>query len=205
MANFRKSCRYKLDVFPIGTYVGKGKPCNVNVYLHDFIEEVKTLEAGIILGEMLFYVRIRAFICDTPARAFLCDTKGHNTQNGCHRCQQVGTRIEHRTVFSDTVPSRTDNDFKNRTDNTYHKNLSLEVGLCLENVGIQMVTQFPLDSMHLLDLGVAKKILSLLINNKTNQKINNVNKISISSVLVSFAPFITVEFARKPRTPLLRE
>lgn len=190
-----------VDIFLVGTYVGKSKPTNVDHYLHDFVEELKSLETGLLIGEKVFYVRIRAFICDTPARAFICGTKGHNALNGCHKCYQKGTRIAHRTVFSDSVAEkRTDIDFKNRSDVDYHQAIMLHSESKLEHFGIQMVTQFPLDVMHLLDLGVCKKIFSLLISNKTNQPIPPSIQLRISSVLVSFEPYVVKEFARKPRT-----
>ncbi|XP_046808486.1 uncharacterized protein LOC124420169 isoform X1 [Lucilia cuprina] len=190
----------QVDVFLIGTYVGKGKPVSVNVFLHDFVEELKSL-SNFKISNRTFKIKIRAFVCDTPARSFLCGTKGHNALNGCHRCKQVGTRIGHRTVFSDSVgPRRTDQNFRNRSDISYHKAFDMEAESILENFQIGMVTQFPLDCMHLLDLGVTKKILNLLITNKTNQKFSPSTKASFSSVLVSFSNFISMEFARKPRT-----
>lgn len=75
----------------------------------------------------------------------------------------------------------------------------LETGLDLEALEIGMVTQFPLDCMHLLDLGVTKKILLLLLRNKSTQHISSSTLTKMSSTFVSFAPYITMEFARKPR------
>lgn len=55
------------------------------------------------------------------------------------------------------------------------------------------------DAMHLSDLGVTKKILMLLINNKSVEKITPSIRSKMSSILVSFSPYIVSEFSRKPR------
>lgn len=63
-----------------------------------------------------------------------------------------------------------------------------------------MITQFPLDIMHLVDLGVVKKILVLLFQGKTKERLSANSKYAMSSMLTSFSPFIPREFARKPRS-----
>lgn len=63
-----------------------------------------------------------------------------------------------------------------------------------------MVTQFPLDPMHLLDLGVTKKILLSFLNNKmVTMRLNRLEKEELSLKYRSFAGFIPREFSRKPR------
>lgn len=60
----------------IGIYEGKTKPLNLDAYFKAFITEVKQLETGLkIVGrtgtEKIIEVKIRAFICDSPARALI--------------------------------------------------------------------------------------------------------------------------------------
>jgi hypothetical protein len=62
-----------------------------------------------------------------------------------------------------------------------------------------MVTQFPLDVMHLVDLGVARKILKSIFD--TSFKFLNKTLIQlIDKEHVALAPFVPLEFVRKPRT-----
>lgn len=63
--------------FVIGIYYGIGKPQNLNTYLEDFINDMETLlREGIYLPNSgrRFTIKIRCFICDSPARAFIKGT-----------------------------------------------------------------------------------------------------------------------------------
>lgn len=63
--------------FVIGIYFGTGKPKNLNAYLEDFINEMETLlREGIYLQNSgrRFTIKIRCFICDSPARAYIKGT-----------------------------------------------------------------------------------------------------------------------------------
>jgi len=58
----------------IGIYSGTGKPANLNSYLQNFVSEAKqVLQEGIIIKshKKKIQVKIRCFICDSPARAFI--------------------------------------------------------------------------------------------------------------------------------------
>lgn len=62
-----------------------------------------------------------------------------------------------------------------------------------------MVTQFPLDPMHLIDLGVCKKMILCILNCTTFTKFSTGQKKEISDRLASFSAYIPKEFARKQR------
>lgn len=68
----------------IGIYYGIGKPKNLTAYLEDFVADVShLLEEGIALlqnSEKKVTVKIRCFICDSPARAFM---KGNHVLSPC--------------------------------------------------------------------------------------------------------------------------
>lgn len=54
-----------IDVFSIGCFVGYKKSFNVDNYLHDFVNETKSvIENGIELHGRNINIKIRAFICD---------------------------------------------------------------------------------------------------------------------------------------------
>lgn len=190
----------RVKVFPIGIYLGNKKPFSVNCYLHDFVKEFADLKQyGLQIGDKIIKINIRSFVCDTPARSFICQIVGHNALEGCCKCDQQGRRLNNRTVFSSSCGTlRTDNDFQERRHASFHRK-TVDQKLELEDLGIGMITQFPLDPMHLVDLGVTKKILTLLLAGKTKTKINKIQKEAISSKLLSLSIFIPKEFCRKPR------
>lgn len=60
------------DPFIIGIYYGKGKPKDINLFLEDFVNEsITVLEQGIRVKGIRVNIKIRCFICDSPARAFI--------------------------------------------------------------------------------------------------------------------------------------
>ncbi|XP_017475160.1 PREDICTED: uncharacterized protein LOC108365606 [Rhagoletis zephyria] len=63
-----------------------------------------------------------------------------------------------------------------------------------------MVTQTPLDSMHLFDLGVIKKMLVRILQNKTEEKTPKINILKISPGLLNLRKHFPKEFPRKPRS-----
>lgn len=134
-------------------------------------------------------------ILDTPAKSFVTCTRSHNSKHGCHKCSQVGRSIQRRMAFSlVSAPLRNLATFSNREDIEHH---SLEYQYkfnILEEVGIDLVDLCPLDPMHLLDLGHAKKLLSLILikfKNKFTFLENEIEKYSHS---------FPNDFARSPRT-----
>lgn len=49
-----------------------GKPKDVNWYLKQMVEDLlKVLENGLIVKEEKVSIKVRCFICDTPARCFV--------------------------------------------------------------------------------------------------------------------------------------
>ncbi|XP_076247885.1 uncharacterized protein LOC143187548 [Calliopsis andreniformis] len=62
-----------------------------------------------------------------------------------------------------------------------------------------MIDSFPLDYMHLVCLGVVKKLLCLWCTGKPSTKISNSKLSNISNSLIHLAKNIPVEFNRKPR------
>lgn len=183
-------------IFPIGIYCGSKKPVNINTFLHDFSYEYKELiSRGVFINNKNVRVVVRAFICDAPARAFVTGCVGHNAFHGCSRCLQVGRKVENVTVYSaKPAEQRTDDMFKYRSCPQHHLAMFRNVPTDLENAGVNMVTQFPIDPMHLIDLGVTKKILKILI-----KKMNASDKLYMTRCLLSLVGFIPKEFGRSPR------
>lgn len=189
--------------FLIGAYVGVKKPDMVNEYLAEFVNEIKELNVeGLLINERKITPKIRCFICDTPARAYVTGTVGHTSADGCSKCKQKARRINKRLSFECSVAtSRTDDDFKNRACKPYHNQFFQEHAHILEDINIKMQSQFPLDTMHLIDLGVAKKMLSSIWHGRHNgSKLTAEQKQQFDTKLIEIAPYIPKEFGRKPRT-----
>uniref|UniRef100_A0A1Y1N8E9 Uncharacterized protein n=1 Tax=Photinus pyralis TaxID=7054 RepID=A0A1Y1N8E9_PHOPY len=67
-----------LHPFVVGIYCGTTKPPSVQGFLTPFVEEIKPLlKNGIFINGIKCSLKVRCFICDTPARSF---AKGKDTK-----------------------------------------------------------------------------------------------------------------------------
>ncbi|XP_037791319.1 uncharacterized protein LOC119586651 [Penaeus monodon] len=180
------------DPFEIGVYYGTSKPtCNV-AYLSLFKDELNQLsETGINCFGINFSVRLSALICDAPARSFVKGTKGHNGYNSCERCTTSGTWCGRMTFPILDAPLRDDASFDARDDEAHHTGSSPLSG-CLG-----MVSQIPLDYMHLVCLGVKRRLLLLWLKGQKSSALvehnlvkflvsSNLSAVILLSILVSF-------------------
>lgn len=66
---------------------------------------------------------------------------------------------------------------------------------------IGLVTQFPLDPMHLIYLGVVRRIIvNCLIEGTRKCKLSKGNLTNMNCMMKQLRKYISSEFARKPRT-----
>lgn len=191
-----------LPVLAAGIYLGKSKLYNCDEFLSQFTCELKDLmENGIDIDEKYLEVQLRAIVCDAPDRAYVSGTPGHTPSHGCSKCTQVGKKINgvltYKTESGDLI---TDEDFKNRKYSGHHSKHYLTKMSPFETLNVKMVTQIPLDCMHLIDLGVMRKFLNRLIYNKTCNKLMKEKKINISQKLIDLRKKMPREFVRKPRS-----
>nr|CAK26781.1 TPA: transposase domain-containing protein [Drosophila pseudoobscura] len=188
-------------ILPIGIFLGKSKPTCCDEFLRKFTCELQDLlQNGVELGNKLIKISIRAIVCDAPARAFISGTPGHTSSHGCSKCTQVARKLNGTLTFkTDCGILITDNDFTNRIYPEQHSQKYLTKMTALESVNVKMVTQIPLDCMHLIDLGVMRKFLVRIITNKICVKIAKPNIMNMSNKLISLLRNIPKEFVRKPR------
>jgi len=120
-------------------------------------------------------------VCDAPA-----GTPGHTSSHGCTKCLQVGRKIDGTLTYS-TVASEliTDEDFANRIYPNHYSKDYLNSPSAFETHGVRMITQVPLDCMHLIELGVVRKFLERIYYNKVINKVSKQNQNSISAKLMS--------------------
>lgn len=141
-------------------------------------------------------MNINAILCDAPAKSFITYTKGHTGYFSCSKCIQEGDFVHNRIIFPEINNIlRTDDSFKNRIQIEHHTGDSV-----LEKFFIGMVSQIPLDYMHLVYLGVMKRLLQLWIKRNKQNRVSTESIDSISQYLINIKQNIPCEFARKPRT-----
>lgn len=195
----------KKTVFPIGLYHGNKKPSNSNEFLFDFVEEMKSILSanGVFLNKKKVNVSIHYICCDAPAKSFILKVKGHTGFFSCTRCTIEGEHVNRRTCFPYSQSKSTEKthlDYINASDEDYHTNCDNISNLSeLEN--LDLVKSFPLDYMHLVCLGVMKKLLMLWVQKGPLKVRLRSSKITeFSSLLLSLNSCITSDFARKHRT-----
>ncbi|KAJ8680789.1 hypothetical protein QAD02_016576 [Eretmocerus hayati] len=149
------------DPWAIAIHSGRGKPKCLCQYLWKFIGELNTLQQeGIVIDGIDFKLEVMSIVADTPARAFIKRTKGHTGFCCCERCTVIGFNEDGRTIFpaNEGVP-RTDESFRNQDDKEHHQKDGISP-LLLVRPHLNMILLFVLDFMHLVCLGVTKKLMT---------------------------------------------
>lgn len=183
--------------FPIGIYYGLHKPKSSDAYLKTFSEEIKKINTdGISFSGKTYFIKINCFICDAPAQAFVKGIVAHNGYSGCGKCTQEG-EYEDRLYFPEIhFEKRTDLSFKDRLDEGHHKNPSVSV---LEELGIGMVSKFPGDYLHLICLGVMKKLIISWTRGALENRLPAFKQQIITDRLLNAKLFQPNEFQRRIR------
>ena len=120
----------------------------------------------------------------------------HNGYHACERCVVEGKFESSRMLFQDLhCDLRDDESFKNGLYmGTHQKSISI---LC--NIGIKCIKQFPLDYMHLVCLGVTKRLLLTWKIGPRHLKLSPTQLKRISDQLEALKGKMPSEFARQPR------
>nr|XP_047130481.1 uncharacterized protein LOC124810173 [Hydra vulgaris] len=196
MEHFDGVVQTNREPFTVALYCGNSKPTDINAFLKDFVEEIKDLqETGIIFNNVCYEIKISALVCDTPARAFIKCIKGHSAYHGCDKCVQHGFYAG-RTTFPETAAAlRTDSSFLEMKDQKHHYGKSPLVAI----PSLGMISQVPADYMHLVCLGVMKKMVFMWLKGPLATRLGPRVVKDLSEKLVDMRPYIPSEFARKPR------
>lgn len=178
------------------------KPSNLEIFLRKFVDELKALVTnGLQLNFKTIKVKIRCFICDSPARCFLkselydslltilqnCmpflpifltnilyllvfqDVLYFNAHNGCMKCLDKGKYTDTcGVVFPNFyAEKRTNEAFRSGVYQNYHHGPTPLVDLNMD-----MILDFPIgDELHLIDLGVTKRLLRGWMHGKIKKKL----------------------------------
>jgi hypothetical protein len=174
------------------------KPSSIHEYMNPLIEEFKNINStGLWHNCVSYIVKVKCIIADAPARNFIKCCVGFNAYSGCERCIQKGSWSK-RVIFKENNAClRTDITFLHQTDKSHHVGVSplldLEIGL---------VSDVVLDYMHLVCLGVVKKLLVCWKRGPLPHREGRLFFESVSTKLVNLRKFIPSEFNRKTRTLL---
>ena len=183
------------DPFAVGIFHGDGKPPNVNEFLEPTISEyIQLSDVGFEYNNKVYKVFLKLFNADTVARNYVMCFPPHNSR--CGKCEQIGKTIEHRRVFLE-------NDSNLRTDENFRKDVPLQYQNLLSPLEgiISLTKQVPLDPMHLLDEGVGKKHIKLLLNFYGKFGADAKRRLQIlNNEYIAFKGWVPSDFVRKTRT-----
>ncbi|CAN7939445.1 unnamed protein product [Ixodes hexagonus] len=182
--------------FMVSLFCGKGKPPCLKSFLSPFLDELQeTTNAGIVYKGALLDVVLPAVICDAPARSFIKCIKDHAGYSSCERCTVRGRRFANRTIFTDLdCPTRNDHSFRTQQDSSHHLGESPFL-----SADIDMVLGFPTEYMHLVCLGVVRKLLQTWVNRSGPHRLGPHQRASLTTALEQAADCFPSDFQRKPR------
>lgn len=183
----------------IGIYYGVGKPKDSNTFLEMFVNESTLLvNDGLIFNNDSYSVRIEDLVCDAPAKAYILQVKHHTGFNCCTKCMIHGEYVQNTVCFPGVGNQAL------RTDELFHSfAYSLDYQTGQTNLSripyLGLVTNVVLDYMHLVCLGVVRKLISLWLSGPLNVRLSTNQIKEISLEMIKLRKFVPSEFARKPR------
>lgn len=83
--------------FLIGVFKGKQKP-EINRFFLKTVEELLNLRDKAAAAARGFYVKVRLYRADRPARSTLKNIKNHSGYNSCERCLTTGEQRQPKSV-----------------------------------------------------------------------------------------------------------
>ena len=185
------------EPFIVAVFLGNSKPTDPEEYLLDFLTEYKQLKhTGVTHSGKVFQVDLQAVICDAPAREFVKGVVGHSGYFSCERCTIKGS-WEGRVVFNQSAqcPHRTEDEFNNLRYVDHQKMKTPFI-----DAGIPCISKFVLDYMHLVCLGVIRRLLRYLIKGPRKCRLSASQVQQVSARMVSFNGEMPSDFARQPRS-----
>lgn len=183
--------------FIVGIYCGKKKP-EIDSYLKDFCCELKELlNNGLLINNKLYPLQIRAIIADAPAKAFIKQIKSHGAYFACDRCVVKGhydKNVKSMSYIETNADKRTDSSFRSKLQPEHHIGDSPFIG-----TNINMIDAFAIDYMHVVLLGIMKKLLKSWVQ-LVPFKLSTGQKADVELTIKAIKKYIPCEFSRKPRS-----
>uniref|UniRef100_T1GSI3 Uncharacterized protein n=1 Tax=Megaselia scalaris TaxID=36166 RepID=T1GSI3_MEGSC len=180
------------------------KPLDPKKYLKDLIEELIELSVKNCLKTT---IKVGIFIFDAVASAFIRGVVSHNAYRACPKCSTTGSYHGRMCYPALNEKSRTDTNFRNRTDPEHHNEKFREPNSsALEALDVDIVKSCPNDYMHLILLGVTKKFLKMILkrikfpkNALLRMKLDKLNISNISNSIALAHFYQPSDFCRQIR------
>ena len=172
---------------------------HVDIFLEQFLKEIISVSnEGIKMSNRSVKLIVTAFICDAPARADLKRIVGHAAYFSCERCIQKGVMASHHVALLECdAAKRTDESYLTIEHSEHHKEGPIST---ISNLGIGMVSSFPLDYMHLCCLGISKRLMVRWTSSKkmeTKCHLSALQRDLLEKQLHTYSLHVPSEFRRK--------
>ena len=190
----------------VALWYGKSKPSSTEDYLRDLINECKVLlREGLNIQDRVIEIIIFCFVCDAPARAYLKGIVNPSGYHSCERCTIHGEWLSNRIVFNkrEKTSLRTDEEMLElKYSRGAHPHQHYPSPLAELNIGL--VSCFVLDFMHLVCLGVVRRLLRFLTGAVSGTRCGKLSSSMINEVNNGPSGLLSIrlpsEFNRQPRS-----
>lgn len=188
------------QVHVIGVFHGYSKPQDANEYLQMFVNDITNfINNGITHESRIVRINFHALICDTPAKSFVLSVKAHTGYNSCTKCTINGVYVDRTVCFvtermNETL--RTDDGFSR---GIYRGDYQLEDTILKEVPNFGCISSVPLDYMHVICLGVMKKLILLWLKRVNNRNLAETIERKVTQCLLQYRNSVPTDVVRKPR------
>ncbi len=166
--------------------------------MNDFVNECIDLQSNGFYFDKMYSFRVSRILADAPARSFVKACKNPNSYYACGKCQDEGEWCG-RVIYPNTTSSvaRTDQSFEEMSNKKHHTGSTI-----LSRIEMGLVSQVPLDYLHLVCLGVTRKLFRQWVKGKLPHRLQSRDTLRISERLKKMRSLFPSEFQRKPRSLL---
>lgn len=187
------------EILLLGLYHGRQKPEHPDILLQDFVKECQTLNGKICIQGVYVPFSVRMMICDMPAKSFVLQIKSPTGFFSCTKCFIKGQSSKPIFFVGEEFEKRTDGSFRSRLQPKHH----LGVSVIEQLPSFDLIESVPLDYMHLVCLGVMKRMLAHqkygFVFGKPPYKLRSRDIQRLNIRLQRFSSFIPIEFSRRTR------
>ena len=199
--------KHSSRVFLVGLFFGDGKPNNVSEFLNKFTDELVSMDRSMKINDVDCSVLVESIICDAPARAYVKGIKYPGGHYACDRCTVKGDHdmksFGGTRYFEIDCDERTDHSFRSQQHSYHHRERCP-----LDVLDINLIRDFPLDYMHLVLLGVVRRVLKMWFPDARQKKhaYFDVHALRAGKAQVAIRRIVrcgkssAVEFQRRPRS-----
>lgn len=147
---------------------------------------------------------IEVICCDAPARAFLLKVKNHSRFFSCTRCTVEGDYQQNRVCFPYLPNGSTLRTHDDYVSMKYEEHHTCDSTSCISSIpNVDVVQLFSMDYMHLVCLGVMRKLIHIWMGNTKGPKNVRIPSWKIDQISNALRDIkrnhITKDFFRKPR------